>query len=628
MANPQVIVEFIAKVDDLKKGFAQAETASESTGSKLKSLGKAAVVAAGAAGLGVLVATLHTGIQEFTDHAKVAGQTAAVLKSTGGAANVTAKHVDSLAQALLEKSGVDDEVIQSGENLLLTFRNIRNEAGKGNDIFDQATKATLDLSVALGQDMKSSAIQVGKALNDPVKGMTALSRVGVSFTKAQKDMVKGMVKTGDTIGAQKVILAELTKEFGGSAAAAGKTMPGQMNILRQNFNNLAGTIVQTLAPALAVVTKFFIEHPAMVKVLTIAILALAAAMVALNVALAVTAVLTAPISGTFLAIAAAVAAAIAVFVLIYTHWQEIFAWLKANWPLVLGIVLGPFAAIAGAIVTYHDQIIGAAKAIFDGVVNIANTILGPITSIVGNVFGGIGHAISGTFNSVFQSGYNVAKGIKQGISSGLGGVGQAVWNIISNIGSTIWHAASAIFNWGWNLGSKIIDGVRSGLGGIAGAVWGAISGIGGYLWHQLNTVWQWGWSLGRKIWDGILAGISGIASSLYNAIKGPINSVIGAWNNLRIGGFTINLPSPIPDIHFGGIDLPNLPYLAAGGIVTGPTLAMLGEAGPEMVLPLGASNAPIEVRVFIGDQELRGMIRTEVVTQNDRTAQVLLAGLG
>ena len=82
---------------------------------------------------------------------KVAAQTNAVLKSTGGRPSVTAKQVEKLAESLMLKSGVDDEVIQSGENVLLTFTNIRNEAGKGNDIFDQATKATLDLSVALGQ---------------------------------------------------------------------------------------------------------------------------------------------------------------------------------------------------------------------------------------------------------------------------------------------------------------------------------------------------------------------------------------------------------------------------------------------------------------------------------------------
>src|SRR5215831_4114541 len=132
--NPQVVVEFIAKTDDLKKGFAQAESGATSAGSKLKTFGKAALAAAGAAGLGALVYTLHTGIDEYTQSAKVAAQTNAVLKSTGNAAHVTAQHVDDLAGSLMQKSGVDDEAIKSGENLLLTFTGIRNESGKNNKI--------------------------------------------------------------------------------------------------------------------------------------------------------------------------------------------------------------------------------------------------------------------------------------------------------------------------------------------------------------------------------------------------------------------------------------------------------------------------------------------------------------
>ena len=628
MANPQVIVEFIAKVDDLKKGFSEAESASESTGSKLKGLGKAAVIAAGAAGLGLLVATLHTGIGEYVDHAKVAAQTGAVLKSTGGAAHVTAKHIDDLAHSLLEKSGVDDEVIQSGENVLLTFKNIRNEAGKGNDIFDQATKATLDLSTALGKDMQSSAILVGKALNDPVKGMGALRRVGVSFTKGQEKAIKQMVKTGDTMGAQKAILKELHSEFGGSADAAGKTLPGQLNVLKQNFNNLAGEIVGTVAPAFAAITKFFTANPGLAKAVVLGILALAGAMVALNVALAVTAVITGPITLTMVAIAAGIAAVIAVIILLYTHWQDIFNWLKQNWPLVLGIVLGPFGAIAGAIITHSDEIIGAVKGIFNGVVNVVSGAGTAVIDGVKNAFGGVGSAIGGAFNSVFQSGFNVAKGMKQGLQAGLGGIGSMVWGIVNNIGSAIWHAGSQIFNWGWGMGRKIWDGVTAGLSGVAGSVWNVISGIGGLVWHSLNSVFNWGWSMGRKIWDGFINGLSGIGNAIINALKAPLNWIIGQWNNLKIGAFSINLPGPLPTVHFGGIDLPNLPYLAQGGIVTGPTLAMIGEAGPEMVLPLGQGGAPIEVRVFIGDQELRGMVRTEVITENNRTAQTLLAGLG
>jgi hypothetical protein len=249
----KLIVEIVGDTSSLEKAFrksgADTRTFAEKSSSMGKTLAKTGLFAGAAIGVGALTAAIHTGISEFTDSQKVAAQTAAVLKSTGGAAGVTAKQVDDLASSMLNYTGIDDETIKSGENLLLTFTNIRNEAGKNNDIFTQATKVTTDLSVALGEDMKSAAIQVGKALNDPVRGITALRRVGVSFTKAQQDQIKVLVKTGHTMQAQKVILAELHKEFGGSARAAGDTLAGKLNILRETFKNLAGRIVELVIPA-------------------------------------------------------------------------------------------------------------------------------------------------------------------------------------------------------------------------------------------------------------------------------------------------------------------------------------------------------------------------------------------
>jgi hypothetical protein len=163
--------------------------------------------------------------------------------------------METLAESLMRKSGVDDEAIQSGQNLLLTFTKIRNETGKGNDIFNQATKATLDLSVAMGKDLSSSAILVGKALNDPVKGASALSRAGVQLTKGQKEQIQAFVDSGRVLEAQKIILAELTTQFGGSAEAAGKTLPGQLNILKQTFSNLAGDLVSRFLPSLTGVAQ-------------------------------------------------------------------------------------------------------------------------------------------------------------------------------------------------------------------------------------------------------------------------------------------------------------------------------------------------------------------------------------
>ena len=221
---------------------------------------------AAAFGGAALVSAIQSVTNEAREAAVVGRQTAAVLKSTGGVANVTAKDVDRLSTALSNQAGVDDELIATGQNLLLTFTGVRNEVGKGNNIFDQASQATLDMTAAMhsgnvtAQGLKASTIQVGKALNDPIKGMTALSRVGVTFTQGQKDQVKALVESGDKLGAQKIILAELRKEFGGSAAAsadAGKRFQVFVGNLKEQvgavllpvLNRLLGFLVDKLPGA-------------------------------------------------------------------------------------------------------------------------------------------------------------------------------------------------------------------------------------------------------------------------------------------------------------------------------------------------------------------------------------------
>ena len=103
-----------------------------------------------------------------------------------------------------------------------------------------------------------------------------------------------------------------------------------------------------------------------------------------------------------------------------------------------------------------------------------------------------------------------------------------------------------------------------------------------------------------------------------------MNVVIRGFNALQIPGFSVDLPGRYRR-SAPAVQLPNIPLLARGGIVTRPTLAMVGEAGPEAVLPLGGRGA-IEVRVFIGDTELKGIVRTEVRGENNQIAQTLLAG--
>jgi hypothetical protein len=134
--------------------------------------------------------------------------------------------------------------VLGAENLLLTFTNISQQ------VFPDALETILDMSTALGQGLKESSIQLGKALNDPILGITALSRVGVNFTQAQKDMIKGMVEAGNVMEAQKAILAELKKEFGGSARAAAETFGGQMEQLGNTIGDVQREIGLVLLPIL------------------------------------------------------------------------------------------------------------------------------------------------------------------------------------------------------------------------------------------------------------------------------------------------------------------------------------------------------------------------------------------
>ena len=165
-------------------GFAKAGSSKVKAfaGGIKRLIGPALAVAGTAAAVGFF----KSSFDEAREAQKVGAQTGAVLKSTNGVAGVTAKQIGILATAISNKTGIDDEQIQSSENMLLTFTNVRNQVGKGNKIFNQATQTVTDMSAALGQDGKSSAIQLGKALNDPVKGITALSRVGVSFSVEPK----------------------------------------------------------------------------------------------------------------------------------------------------------------------------------------------------------------------------------------------------------------------------------------------------------------------------------------------------------------------------------------------------------------------------------------------------------
>lgn len=202
-----------------------------------------------AAGAIALVGTeLDRMLTAAADAETVDAQLNAALESTGGAAGLAAEQLNSLATQLMYATAVEDETIKSGEALMLTFTRISGE------VFPGAMQAALDMSQALEQDLNTSVMQLGKALNDPVQGITALRRVGVAFTDDQEALIKALVESGDAMGAQQIILNELSTEFGGSAAAAADTYAGKLAQLKNNVGNLEEAVGGKLIPILSEAT--------------------------------------------------------------------------------------------------------------------------------------------------------------------------------------------------------------------------------------------------------------------------------------------------------------------------------------------------------------------------------------
>jgi hypothetical protein len=195
---------------------------------------------------------MATAIPAAIESREALAQVEAGLKSMGGASGKTAEELKKSARELQRLSTFDDdEILRKVTSNLITFGNV------SGDVFDRAQRAALDLSARLGQDLQSSAIQIGKALNDPIKGVTALSRVGVSFTADQKEMIKAMVEVGDVAGAQKLILSELEKQYGGSAKAARDAAPGSdVRDAWSDFQETIGEIaLKVLPPLTNILTK-------------------------------------------------------------------------------------------------------------------------------------------------------------------------------------------------------------------------------------------------------------------------------------------------------------------------------------------------------------------------------------
>lgn len=501
-------------------------------------------------------------VAAFLDAQKVAAQTDAVLRSTGAAAGISAAGVDKLARSLAAKTAVDHVAIQSTENLLLTFTAIRNEAGKDNDIFNQATGIVLDMSEALGEDAKSAAIQLGKALQDPVRGITALRRVGVAFTEQQKDQIKTLVASGHQLEAQKIILAELRKEFGGSAEAFANTDAGKMKKAINELRDAGEKFGAVIAPALEAVARsvgrlaeFLDRLSPSARRWIVAILGIVAVVGPLLIAvskivkafqivksamevLQLGELLTNPV---FLVVAALALAA----VLIIKNWGPISRFFERVWKDIVSIfdkakdwIENAIGKVVGVLERFGARVYD----VFDAIVRFVKAwwplLLAPITlgmSIVVNVILKNWKSITRIVGDAIHLVYVVIKTVMGLILA----LWRLEWNVIVAVARAVWVVVGPIVRTGIAIVRDVIKATLAVIRAVWKVEWDAITAVARVVWGIIQAIVSAGVAVVRAILSPLEVAIraigsafSWVASEVKSSVDWVIAEVQRLWNDI------------------------------------------------------------------------------------------------
>ena len=218
---------------DVSKTSLALQGATAAVGGFVKGL---ALTAGAGLGIAGIVGIATRAAREFAEAEQAQVKFASVLKATGSTAGITAAEVSKLADAMEATGTVTAEAVTGAAAELATFKSV------SGDTFTTALKLAQDLSVVFGQSLSSSAVQLGKALQDPVEGISALKRVGVSFSDTQLALIKGFIDTGEAAKAQQLILRELASQVGGATNAQANTLTGSFNAANAALGNFLETL--------------------------------------------------------------------------------------------------------------------------------------------------------------------------------------------------------------------------------------------------------------------------------------------------------------------------------------------------------------------------------------------------
>ncbi|EIE1227641.1 phage tail length tape measure family protein [Vibrio vulnificus] len=187
----------------------------------------------------VAIGAMTTGLPTLAETERRLLQQEQLIKATGYSSGYTAKQLDEMARAVAMSTLTSTQEAAKAIGVLLTFRSITNDQ---NNTFERTIYLAQDMASVMGGDITSAAKQLGKALEMPTEGVSALRESGISFTQSQRDLIKEMEQTGRIADAQRYILDELDRQIGGAAGAEAGGLIGTADTLGQTWEELLETM--------------------------------------------------------------------------------------------------------------------------------------------------------------------------------------------------------------------------------------------------------------------------------------------------------------------------------------------------------------------------------------------------
>ncbi|OOY22489.1 hypothetical protein BMI91_19600 [Thioclava sediminum] len=381
------------RIDNLNRSIGTLDHRLKAAGTKMKSIGRNMSIGLTAP----IVGFFYKSVEAQKVQEKAVASVEAALTSMGQTAGFTSKQLQDMASSIQDNSLYgDEEILQKVTANLLTFGNV------SGDVFVRTQKLAADMSALLGQDLQSSAIMLGKALNDPAKGLTALTRVGVSFSAQQTEQIKAMSKAGRVAEAQGVMLKALEQQYKGQAKAQSELDSGKMQHALMDIGDAMEKVGAVLIPILAKVAKWISwaakkfqglsdSTQTWVVVIGAAVAILGPVIIFIGMLVAAIGAIAGALSPVAIGIAALVAVVVGGVALIYKNFDWLWGMLKAGASKFAGYITNAFKAYINAWKTVlswiWDTLKNIGSAVGNGIATVIKAYVDMWTSAITGAFG-------------------------------------------------------------------------------------------------------------------------------------------------------------------------------------------------------------------------------------------------